>query len=85
MNIEAPSEQLIHKILAVVVSQILPRVNHSVHISLHEVCDDVDVFVVGLGGWLLDVDQSNNILMIKEFYIEKENKYLGNLTNASNK
>ena len=41
------------------------------HISFHQVSDDVDVLVANLGGRLLHINQSNDVFMIKEFYIEK--------------
>ena len=50
-----------------VVGQILPRVNDSVHISFHQVRNDVDILVAGHGGWLLNVDESNDILVVEEF------------------
>lgn len=68
VDIEAASEQLVHEVLAVVVSQILSRVNHSVHICLHQVCHDVDILETGWSWRLLDVYESDDVLMVKEFY-----------------
>ena len=55
-----------------VVGQILPRVNDSVHISFHQVRNDVDILVAGHGGWLLNVDESNDILVVEEFCKNKQ-------------
>ena len=67
MDVEAASEQLVHEVLAVIVGQLLPRVDYSVHIGLHKVCDDVNVFISCLTRWFLYIYESNNVLMIKEF------------------
>lgn len=68
VDIQAASEQLIHEVLAVVVGQVLPRVDDSVHVGLHQVGHDVDVLESCGSGWLLDVDESDDVLMVKEFY-----------------
>ena len=67
MNVQAASQQLIHEILAMIISQILPRVNNSVHISFHEVRNDVNVLVAGHGRRLLHIDEADDILVVEEF------------------
>lgn len=67
VDVKAASEQLIHEVLAVVVRQVLSRVDHSVHVCLHQVRNDVDILVACLGWWLLHVYQPNDVLMIEEF------------------
>ena len=49
-----------------VVCEVLPRVYNSVHVSLHQICHYVYVFIPGRSRWLLDVNQGNNILMIEK-------------------
>ena len=67
MDIEAATQQLVHKVLDVVISQVLPRVDHSVHVSLHQVSDDVDVLVASLSRGPSNVDQGNDVIVVKEF------------------
>lgn len=67
VNVETASKQLIHEILDVVISKILARVDDSMHVRLHQICNDVDIFVAGLGGRLCHIDQSDDVLMLKEF------------------
>ena len=68
VNVEATSKKLIHEVLTMIVGQVLPRVNDSVHIRLHEISDDVDIFVANLRWWFLHVHQTDDIFVIKEFY-----------------
>lgn len=68
MNVQAASQELIHEILAMVISQILARVDHSMHISFHQICDDVNIFVANLRWWFLHINEANNVFMVKEFY-----------------
>jgi hypothetical protein len=49
-----------------VVSEILTRVDDSVHISFHQVGNDVDILVSCLGWWFRNVNQGNNVFMIEE-------------------
>jgi|NorSeaMetagenome_1021524.scaffolds.fasta_scaffold343041_1 hypothetical protein len=46
------SQKLVHKILHVFVRKLLSRVNNSVHVSLHQLCDNVDVLEASLS-WRL--------------------------------
>jgi hypothetical protein len=39
------------------------------HVGLHEVCDDVDVWVTGFILWLDDVKHGDDILMVERLYI----------------
>ena len=54
-----------------VVRQVLPRVNDSMHISLHKIGDDIDILKADLRRRLLHINQPNNVFMIKELYIVK--------------
>ena len=67
MNVKASSEQLIHEILTVIIRQILPRVDNSMHVCFHQVSNDVDVLVAGGSWWFLNINQPNNVLMVEEF------------------
>ena len=71
VDVQAPSQQLVHEVLAMVIGQILSRVYHSVHVCLHQVRDDVDVFVASWSWRLLHVDQPDDIFMVEEFYMDK--------------
>ena len=51
-----------------VVRQVLPRVNHSMHISLHKIGDDIDILKTRLCWRLLHINQSYDVFMIKELY-----------------
>ena len=51
-----------------IVGEVLPRIDHSVHVCLHQICNNVDILVAGLGGGPLHVHQSNNVFVIEEFY-----------------
>ena len=51
-----------------VVSEILSGVDNSVHICLHQVCDDVDILKPCSSRWSLNIKQSNDIFMVKELY-----------------
>ena len=67
MDIKAASEQLIHEILAVIIGEVLTGVNNSMHISFHEIGDDVNIFITGRSRGLLDIDKTNYIFMVEEF------------------
>ena len=68
MHVKAASQKLIHEVLSMVIRQVLPRVNHSMHIGLHKICDDIDILKTRLCWRLLHINQSNDVFMIKEFY-----------------
>jgi len=53
--------------LAVVIGEVLTGVNNSMHISFHEIGDDVNIFITGGSRGLLDIDKTNYIFMVKEF------------------
>ena len=67
VDVEAAAEELVHKVLAVIVRQVLARVDDSVHVGLHEVGDDVDVLVAGLGWRLLHVNEADDVFVVEEF------------------
>jgi len=66
VDVETSSEQLVHEVLAVVVCQILTRVNHTVHVRLHQVGDDVNIFVARGSRGLLHVHEADDVLMVEE-------------------
>ena len=70
MDVETASQQLVHEVLAVVVSQVLTTVDHSVHVCLHQVRNDVDVFEPTGSWWLLDVHEADDVLMVEELYTQ---------------
>ena len=46
------SQNLVNKVLDVILTEVLTRIYDSMKVSLHEVCDDVDVIIVGFALWL---------------------------------
>ena len=67
VNVETASKQLIHEILDVVISKILARVDDSMHVRLHQICNDVDIFVSSLCWRASNVDKSYDVLMVEKF------------------
>ena len=49
-----------------VIGQVLARIYHSVHISLHKFSYDIDIFVVSLGRGLGNIKKLDDVLMVKE-------------------
>lgn len=82
MDVEASSQKLVHEILTVIICKVLPRIDDTMHVSLHQVSHNVDVFVALLCRRPLHIYQANYILVIKEFYKRKEKVlvYSGNVT-----
>ncbi len=66
VDVETASEQLVHEILAVVIGQVLAGVDDSVHVSLHQISDDVYIFISRGGGGLLHVHQADDVLVVEE-------------------
>ena len=52
-----------------VIRQILSRVNYAMHISLHKIRNNVNVFITRRGWRLLYVHETNDVLMVKELFI----------------
>ena len=50
-----------------VISQVLPRIDNSVHVCFHQVRDDVNVLIACLAGRLGDINKGNDVLMLEEF------------------
>ena len=68
VDVQTPSQQLVHEILAMVVCQVLSGVDNSVHVCLHQVGYNVDIFVSLHRWWFLHIDKSDDVLVIEEFY-----------------
>lgn len=68
VNVKTTAQQLIHEILAMIIREVLPRIDYSMHIGLHQVRNDVDVLVPGLRRRFLHVDEANNVLVVEELY-----------------
>lgn len=66
VNVEAASEQLIHEILTVIVSQVLSRVYDPMHVSLHQICDNINIFIASWSWRFLNVDEADDVLVIEE-------------------
>lgn len=66
VHVVAPGEDLEHEVLQVIIREVLSRVDHTVHISLHEFRDDVDVFEIGGLGRLGHVQNLDDVLVVEE-------------------
>ena len=53
--------------MAVIIGEVLTGVNNSMHISFHEIGDDVNIFITGRSRGLLDIHKTNYIFMVEEF------------------
>lgn len=67
MHVQQASQNLVHKILDVVVWQVLPRVNDSMQIRLHQLCYDVNVSVACAGLRFEQIHQAHYIFVLEEF------------------
>ena len=68
VDVQTAAQKLVHEVLDVVIRQILPRIDHSVHIRLHQVRYNVDVFVPSWRWRLLNIDQRYNVLVVEKLY-----------------
>ena len=66
VHVITSGQHLEHEVLHMVVSQVLSGVNNAVHVSLHELCDDIDIFISSGVGRLSDIQNLDDILVIKE-------------------
>ena len=53
VQVVAATQELMHKILHVLISEFLSGVDNSVHVSLHKLCDNVNIFIAWLS-WGLE-------------------------------
>ena len=60
-------EDLVDKILNMVVAEILPGIDNPVQVSLHKVSYDIDIGIVGLGLGFEDVQQPDDVVVLKKF------------------
>ena len=63
---DAP-EDLIDKILNVVIAEILPGIDDPVQVSLHKVSYDINIGIVSLGLGFEDVQQPDDVVVLKKF------------------
>ena len=66
VHVVASCEDLEHEVLQVIVCQVLPRVDNSMHISLHQLRDNVDVFIARGCRWFGNIQDFDDVLMIEE-------------------
>jgi hypothetical protein len=66
VHVVATFEDLVHEVLHVVIRQILSGVDNSVHVSLHQLCDYVNIFEASAGRWLCYIHKLNYIFMVEE-------------------
>ena len=50
-----------------VVSEILSRIDDTVHVSFHEISYDIDIFIAGLCWGTSNIDEGNYVLMVEKF------------------
>jgi hypothetical protein len=67
MHKQEPSQNLIDKVLNVVVRQILSRVDNSMQVSLHELCDNVNISVASSGFGFQNINDSYDVIMLEKF------------------
>lgn len=62
-----------------IVCQILSRIYHSVHVSLHQIRDYVYIFKASRCRWLLHIDECYDVIVLEEFYnsLHEVISYLG--------
>ena len=67
VHVVRADQDLEHEVLHMVVGQVLSGVDDSVHVSLHQISDDIDVFVASLGGWPGYFEKVDDVLVVEEF------------------
>lgn len=63
------AKELVDKILNMVFREVLAGVDDPVQVGLHELGDDVDVSVAGLGFRLHEIDHVDDVLVLEIFCI----------------
>jgi len=66
MHVVTAREDLEHEVLQVIVGKVLSRVDHTVHICLHQLRNDIDIFEAGGGRWLRHIKHLDNVFMLEE-------------------
>ena len=66
---EQSAQDLVDKVLDVVVAEFLAGVDDAVEVGLHEFGDDVDVVVAGAALRLQDVEQPHDVVVPEELYL----------------
>lgn len=56
VQVVASAQKLVHEVLHVLVGELLSRVDDSVHVSLHQLSDDVNIFIASLCWGFEDVN-----------------------------
>ena len=69
MHEKESAKDLVDKVLDVIVAELLPGVDDPMQVGLHEFSDDVDVVVAGACLWAKDVEESDDVVVLKEFFI----------------
>jgi hypothetical protein len=64
VNVLKTSEHLVHKVLAVIIGELILRVNDFVQVSFHEVQHYVDIFEILFRQRIDQITKSNYILVI---------------------
>lgn len=66
---EQSPQDLVNKVLDVLVTQLLPRVNHSMEVGFHQFSNDVNVRVSRPCLRLEDIHKANDVVVLKELWI----------------
>jgi hypothetical protein len=56
VKVVAATQELVHKVLHVLVGKLLSRVNDSMHVSLHQLGDNVNIFIASRGWGLQHIN-----------------------------
>lgn len=67
VQIQGGLEYLVKKVLNVLISQFLLRVNYPVQVCLHQICDYIDILIGLWVLWNVDCQNFYYIFMIEEF------------------
>ena len=69
MHEEQSAKYLINEVLDMVLAELLPRVDYSVQVSLHQFSDDIDVSVASACLRLQDIQQSDYVVVFEKSFL----------------
>lgn len=67
MHEEQSTQNLVDKVLNMIITELLPRIDHSMKIGFHEISDDINVSVTCFCFRFKYIDDSNDIIVFEEF------------------
>lgn len=69
MHVQHSSQELVHKILNMFLSEWLLGIDHSMKVGLHEIGNDVDIVVAGLIFREHNVQHGDEVFVVEEFLV----------------